>query len=151
MTDVDHIATHPFLEGMSDDHVATLLRAARPVGLAGGARVFTEGASADQFWLLDDGLVQLDIDVPGRGSVLIESLAAGTVLGWSWLFPPYAWHFGATAVEATRAVEFDAARVRRACDDDPVLGFALTQRFMRVMLDRLQATRLRLLDLYGAP
>jgi hypothetical protein len=83
--------------------------------------------------------------------VVIETLDAGTVLGWSWLFPPYAWHFGATAAASTLAVEFDAQGVRRLCDEDPVLGYALVQRFTRVVVDRLQSTRIRLLDLYGAP
>jgi CRP-like cAMP-binding protein len=73
------------------------------------------------------------------------------VLGWSWLFPPYIWHFGAKAVANTVAIEFDAEQVRRACDADPTLGYELLRRFVEVVVDRLQSTRVRLLDLYGQP
>jgi hypothetical protein len=89
--------------------------------------------------------------MPGRGSVIIESLPPASVLGWSWLFPPYAWQFGATAVGNTSAIEFDAEQVRRACDADPALGYELLRRFVQVVVDRLQSTRVRLLDLYGQP
>jgi CRP-like cAMP-binding protein len=93
----------------------------------------------------------LDLHVPGRGDVIIESLDPGTVLGWSWLFPPYDWRFGASAAEPVRAIVLDAADVRVMCATDPALGYELTRRFTAVMLDRLQNTRLRLLDLYGVP
>jgi CRP-like cAMP-binding protein len=94
----------------------------------------------------------LDLHVPGRGAAVIETIASGEVLGWSWLFPPYTWHFGATALADTCAIEFDARAVRAVCDADPALGYALTLRFLGVMADRLQAARIRLLDLYsGSP
>jgi hypothetical protein len=66
------------------------------------------------------------------------------VLGWSWLYPPYRWHFGAVAVSTTHAVTFDAARVRALLQRDPNLGFELTTRFLHVMGDRLQAARRRM-------
>lgn len=71
------------------------------------------------------------------------------MLGWSWLFAPYRWRYGATAVTQTLTVVFDAAAVRRACAEDPDLGYELYRRFIAVVVDRLQATRLRMLDRYG--
>jgi len=73
------------------------------------------------------------------------------VLGWSWLFPPYRWHFGASAVETTLALELDGPGVRSLCEHDPALGYLLVSRFMGLVVERLQATRLRLLDLWGRP
>jgi CRP-like cAMP-binding protein len=145
------MAGHPFLDGLAAEQVRVLLPAARPVRFGAGSRIFAEGGPADRFWLLLDGHVQLDTLVPGRGLVVVESLPPMSVLGWSWLFEPYAWHFGASAIEVTSAVEFDAARVRQACDADPTLGYDLLRRFVRVVVDRLQSTRIRLLDLYGEP
>jgi CRP-like cAMP-binding protein len=86
--------------------------------------------------------------IPGQGRITIETIASGDVLGWSWLFPPYRWHFDAQALELTRAIAFDGACLRAKCDDDHDLGYAL-QRFARIMMQRLQATRLQLLDVYG--
>jgi CRP/FNR family transcriptional regulator, cyclic AMP receptor protein len=138
---------HPFLAGLP--HASELTGRARLVEFAQGARLFDEGGDADRFWLIQSGKVALDLHVPGRTQVVIETLGHGDVVGWSWLFPPYTWHFGAKAVLDTTAVEFDASAVRAICDADPVLGQALIRRFLGVMCDRLQAARIRLLDLYA--
>ncbi|GIH03504.1 hypothetical protein Rhe02_15710 [Rhizocola hellebori] len=106
-----------------------------------------EGQRAEHFWLIGEGVVALDIDVPGRGSVLIERLSPGSVLGWSWMFPPYRWHFDATAERHTRAIQFHGSEVLRLCREDPAAGFDLMQRFVAVLVERLQATRSRLLDI----
>ena len=88
--------------------------------------------------------------MPGRGAVIVETLARrATLLGWSWLLPPYRWHFDARALDPVRAIAFDGACLRGKCDADPALGYELMQRFAQVMVERLQATRLRLLDVYG--
>ena len=96
------------------------------------------------------GRVVLETFVPGRGALTIETLEEGDLLGWSWLFPPYRWHFDARALDLVRAVAFDGACLRGKIDDDHALGYELLDRFSPVMLERLQATRLQLLDVYGS-
>jgi hypothetical protein len=91
----------------------------------------------------------VQITVPGRGAVTIDTLGEGDVVGWSWLLPPHKWHFDVEAVELTRAVTFDVRCVRDKFETDPRLGFELLRRFAAVIVDRLQMTRLRLLDVYG--
>jgi CRP-like cAMP-binding protein len=142
---------HPFLNGIGVDALARLSRAPRRATSRPVRASSMKAEPPTGFWLIVAGHVQLDAYLPGRGFVLIESMGAGSVLGWSWLFPPYAWYFGATAVASTSTVEFDAPGVRAMCEADPALGFELTRRFMRVVVDRLQATRIRLLDLYRSP
>jgi CRP-like cAMP-binding protein len=95
------------------------------------------------------GSVAIELYSPPRGGVTIETLAPGEVLGWSWLLPPYRWHFDARALSQVRVTAFDGACLRRKCEEDPALGYELMQRFAQVMLERLQWTRLRLLDVYG--
>jgi CRP/FNR family cyclic AMP-dependent transcriptional regulator len=145
------ISAHPFFAALTDQQRAALARDGRAVTFAAGQRLFDEGGIADRFWLIEHGGVALDMRVPGRGDQIVETLAAGTVLGWSWLHPPYRWHFGAVARVATTAIEFDAPSVRRRCDADPAFGYAALRSFMPVITERLQATRLRLLDLYASP
>jgi hypothetical protein len=87
--------------------------------------------------------------VPGRGDVVVETLAGPTVLGWSWLSPPYRWHFGAVARQPSTALAFDATSVRQRCERDPAFGYAVLNLFAPVIIQRLQATRLRMLDLYA--
>ena len=67
------------------------------------------------------------------------------MLGWSWLFPPYYWHFDARAVELTEAVFLHGAPLREECEADHDLGYELVKRMAEVMLKRLQATRRQLL------
>ncbi|MGZ8687100.1 MAG: cyclic nucleotide-binding domain-containing protein [Gaiellaceae bacterium] len=124
---------------------------ARTDGFAAGDLVFRESEPANTFWILRQGRVALELHTPNRGSLLIETLDPGEVLGWSWLFPPFRWHFDARALTNVRAVAVDGACLRGKCDADPAFGYELMRRFSQVMVERLQATRVRLLDLYGSP
>jgi CRP-like cAMP-binding protein len=143
----DLLAAHPFLTGLNEARLARLSSWAHRSQFHAGTHLFSEGGHADRFWLIRDGLVRIETEIPGRGTVEIETLGPDTVLGWSWLFPPYRWHFGAIALKATLAVELNGPGVLQLCDNDPELGYDLTQRFTRVVVERLQATRLRLIDI----
>lgn len=143
------VSTHPFLAGLEPHALSQLSTWARRVAFRAGTTIFAEGGKATSFWLIVDGHVRLDTYVPGRGGVAVESLGPGAVLGWSWMFPPHRWHFGATAVEPTLTVVLDGTGVRRLSTEDPVIGYELHRRFMAVVVDRLQSTRMRLLDVYA--
>jgi CRP/FNR family transcriptional regulator, cyclic AMP receptor protein len=93
----------------------------------------------------------LTTEVPGRGAVVVQTLGPGDVLGWSWLIAPHRWHFRAVAIEPVTALELDTARLQALADQDPALGYPLTLGLFAAMLDRLQSTRARLLDLYRSP
>ncbi|MFC4053146.1 Crp/Fnr family transcriptional regulator [Actinomadura syzygii] len=147
----DALAEARFFVGMPDASLAALATTAEDVDVPAGHRFFDEGGSAQRFWLLRSGRVALDLQVPGRGAVVVETLPASAVLGWSWLFSPHRWRFGAVALEPVKAVQFDGPGVRELCAADPRLGHDLTLRFAAVMLDRLEATRVRMLDLYAHP
>jgi CRP/FNR family transcriptional regulator, cyclic AMP receptor protein len=111
--------------------------------------LFRDGDPADVFYLIRHGSIALETFVPTRGPVTIETIEAGEVVGWSWLFPPYRWHFDARALTAVRATAFDGACLRGKCAADSVLGYELMSRFAQILIERLQWTRLRLLDVYG--
>lgn len=146
---VSRLADLAFFSELTSEQLRSLAGAARSVSYPAGARIFEEGDPADRFWLLEHGTVALDLQVPGRGAQVIETLAGGAMLGWSWLHPPYHWQFGAIAREPVDAVAFDAGSVRERCDADPAFGYAMLRLFTPVITARLHATRLRLLDLYA--
>jgi len=112
--------------------------------------LFREGDTAETFFLVGSGRVALELHTVDRGGIVIETIETGQVVGWSWLFEPYRWHFDARAASAVTAIAFDAAGVRAACEHDTALGYELMKRFGQVMIDRLQHTRVRLLDVYGS-
>ncbi|GLW50316.1 hypothetical protein Stsp02_59770 [Streptomyces sp. NBRC 14336] len=131
------------------EHRDRLLRIGREVRFAPGARLFDEGGRADRFWILRDGTLALDLHVPGRRAPVVETLGAGDLVGWSWLYEPYVWQFGAQTVTPVHAYEFDAVAVRLMCQDDADFGRAVEHWVGRVLAHRLRAARTRLLDLYG--
>jgi CRP/FNR family cyclic AMP-dependent transcriptional regulator len=139
------LAATPFLRGVAPDHLDALAATAAVVRFPAGHRIFADGGYADRFWLIRSGHVTLDLLMPGEGPVAIDSIGLGGLLGWSWLFPPYQWAFGAVCAGPVEAFEFDAAAVRSLCAADPSLGHDLTTRLARVLAGRLQSTRIRLI------
>lgn len=146
---VARLQTHPFLEGLSARHLQTLLASAMPSRFEVGQMIFREGDLANRFYLILQGAVALETFTRARGKLLIQTLGAGEVLGWSWLFAPFKWHFDARAIEPTEAVFFYGTRLREQCEEDHDLGYELIKRAAQVMMQRLQATRRRLLVAHG--
>jgi CRP/FNR family cyclic AMP-dependent transcriptional regulator len=139
------IAAHPFLRGMPPGHLDALAEVGADVSFPAGHRIFEDGGFAGQFWLIQSGHVTLDVNVPGQGRVIIDNVRMGELLGCSWFFPPYRWEFGALCAGPLRAFEFDAAAVRARCASDPLFGYELTRRLLRVVAKRLQSTRTRVI------
>ncbi|MEX1659297.1 cyclic nucleotide-binding domain-containing protein [Streptomyces pseudovenezuelae] len=142
-------ATTSMPRALPAEHRQRLMGIAREVAFPEGARLFEEGGRADRFWIIRTGTVDLDMRVPGRQAAVIESLGHNELVGWSWLFPPYTWHLGAEAVSPLRTFEFDATAVRKICQEDPEFGRTIARWVGEVVAHRLQAARIRLLDLYG--
>ena len=138
-----------FFEGMGDEEIALIAGCGRNVRFDGGETIFRQGDAADVFYVVRQGSVAVGHFAPPRGELVIETIEAGELLGWSWLFPPYRSHFDARALTTVRATQFDGACLRGKCADDPALGYDLMSRFAQVLIERLQWTRLRLLDVYG--
>jgi CRP/FNR family cyclic AMP-dependent transcriptional regulator len=144
------LATLPTFAGLEPAQLELISGCGQNCGFEAGEYLAREGDAANSFYVIRHGRVALELPAPGRG-VLISTLGDGAVVGWSWLLPPHRWSFDARAIEPTRAIVFDGACLRGKCEADNKLGYALMQRFAGIILDRLQATRLQLLDVYGKP
>jgi CRP-like cAMP-binding protein len=129
----------------------TVAEGAREVRFDTGYRLFDEGQPAIGCWILRTGQVSLDLCVPTRARVVVQTLGPGDVLGWSWLLPPRLWRLGAVADEPVTALELDTTKLATAADDDPTLGYRLALGLIETLVTRLHHTRARLLDLYGSP
>src|SRR5690348_15067094 len=126
---------HPFFSGLKPEYTDLLAGCASNVGFKQGQFILREGGEANSFYLLREGEVGLEICPPKRSPVAIQTLAAGDVLGWSWLVPPYRWRFDARATQPTRAIALDGRCLRRKCEKDGDLSFALLTRFSKVMVE----------------
>jgi CRP/FNR family transcriptional regulator, cyclic AMP receptor protein len=139
------VAAHPFLIGMSVGHVRLLADCAMRCHFHAGEVIFREGEAANRFYLIERGNIALESSTLGA-PIQFEEIKDGDLLGWSWLFPPYAWHFTARAREETTAIFFYGTILREYCEKDHSLGFELFKRMSVVMLRRLQAARQKLLS-----
>ncbi|GAA3586287.1 hypothetical protein DMH25_23260 [Streptomyces sp. WAC 01325] len=126
-----------------------LMSLAREVSFPEDARIFEAGGTADRFWVIRSGAVSLDQRVTSLQRVTVASLGAGDLLGWSWLFPPYQWDFGAEAFSPVRAYEFEAEAVLRLCEEDTQLGLSLVRYVAEILAHRLEITRGKLMEQYG--
>jgi CRP-like cAMP-binding protein len=145
-----YLPDHPFFAGLGADAMALVSGCATNVSFATDEFLFHEGEPADRFFVIRRGRVAIEVHAPAAGTVVLDTADAGDIVGWSWLVPPYHWLFDARAVEATGAIVFDGRCLRDKCEEDPRMGYELSRRVIRVMSDRLVASRVRLLDLYGA-
>ncbi len=143
------LAVHPFFEGLEPKYLQLMTSCASNVRFEAGTYIFREGEAASHFYIIRQGKVALETFAAQRGPITIETIEAGEVLGWSWLFPPYRWHFDARVVEPTRAITLDGVCLRTKGEADHDLGYELVKRVAQIMMQRLQATRLQLLDVYG--
>lgn len=140
---------HPFFAGFDDTVLDLLAGCATNVHFDTGQVIFREGESADTFYIIRKGRVAIQMHHTASGARILDTADEDDVLGWSWIVPPYRWMFDARASVPTSAVAFDGACLRGKCEQDPAVGYALLQRTVAVMRDRLEAARVRLLDLYG--
>jgi CRP/FNR family cyclic AMP-dependent transcriptional regulator len=145
------VREHPFFAGLQETFLSLVCGCAKNVVFEAGQYLFHEGESADWFYLLRHGRVALQVTAPGRGAVTFQTMAEREIVGLSWLIPPYRWTYDAKAIDLTRAIAMDATCLREKCEADHDLGYEMMKRFMPVLIQRLQATRLQILDVYGTP
>jgi CRP/FNR family cyclic AMP-dependent transcriptional regulator len=138
------LADHPFVKGLSPHQLRLLNDCAMEISFLPGELIFREGDPANRFYLVLSGNVALESRTEGNECVSLQVVGPGEVLGWSWLFAPYFWHFDARAVEPTKVLFFYGTPLREECERDHDFGYELLKRMSEVLLQRLQATRRRL-------
>ena len=150
MEDLKNIlADHLFFSGFNEEYFALIVGCASNVRVDASKMILREGEDANQFYLIRSGKVSIQLMTPNKGPVIIQTLHEGDILGWSWLVPPFTWHFDAKAIELTRMIALDGKCLRAKCENDHDLGYELLKRFADIMTKRLESTRLQLLDIYG--
>jgi CRP-like cAMP-binding protein len=144
------VSEHPFFADLEEGFCTLVAGCAKNVRFEAGQYLFHEGEAADQLYLIRHGRVALELAAPGH-AMTFQTLGEGEIVGVSWLIPPYRWAYDAKALELTRAIAMDANCLRGKCEDDHDLGYELMKRFMPILLQRLHATRMQILDVYGTP
>jgi CRP/FNR family transcriptional regulator, cyclic AMP receptor protein len=139
---------HPFVEEFQPAHIEMLTSMAKEVDFARDQVIFHEGDECHEFYLIVAGRVALEIEAPDQ-TFRVQTLSAGDELGWSAILMGRGKHFQARALEHTQALAFDGGALLEACRKDTSFGFALMYRMLGVVSERLQGTRLQVLDMYS--
>jgi CRP/FNR family transcriptional regulator, cyclic AMP receptor protein len=134
------VTEHRIFKGLAPRYAALLAEVAMLKEISENEIIFREGDPANRFYLILEGEVVLE-SVNGDTAVKLQTIERDDVLGWSWLFPPYYWHFDARATQSTRAIFFYGTWLRENCERDHEFGYEMLTRFVPVVIDRLQAAR----------
>jgi CRP-like cAMP-binding protein len=143
------LAEHPFCRGMEKRHLELLMGCASNLRFDAGQHIFRQGEEASFFYLIRHGKVAIEIHAEQRGTIILQTIGEGDVVGWSWIMPPYRWMADARAVELTRAIGLGGECLRKKCEADHDLGYDLLKRFTLVIAGRLEAARLQLINIHG--
>jgi CRP/FNR family transcriptional regulator, cyclic AMP receptor protein len=143
------IAEHPFFEGLDNEFTKLMVSCASNVRFKAGTYILKEGDPANTFYLIREGKVAVEVFAPQRKPIIVATLSVGELLGWSWLLPPFQWRFHARAIDGVRAIALDGKCLRTKCEENHDLGYEVLKRFAQIMEQRLEATRLQLLDVYA--
>lgn len=144
------LAEHPFLAGLDDRFLSALAETASERTYETDELLVRDGEPADRFLLIFHGKIAIEARAPDRPRLTIQTIGPGEVLGWSWFVPPHRWRFDARALKLTRAVLIDAGTLRRELESHPDVGFRFLQRLLPVIAERLENTRLQVLDIHGS-
>jgi CRP-like cAMP-binding protein len=143
---VSALGSHTFLRGLEPAHLAEIARCAQQITLTAGQYLGREREASSTFFLIQSGRVSIEVQKPGRGAVRVQLVGPGEIVGWSWLIPPYRWHFDARVLDSVQALALDAEALRRLGETDHELGYQLLKRLIVVVGTRLAATQRELLD-----
>ncbi len=145
-TDISILEAQPFLKGMTAQQLELLAKDSLPAEFRAGEWILSEGSNANRFYLIVEGQVEVESTALEGEAVAIQTLGPGDVLGWSWLFPPFYWQFGAWAATPTKAICFYGTHLRQVCETNHDLGYELMKRISEIVIQRLQAVRRKLVE-----
>jgi CRP-like cAMP-binding protein len=142
------LRAHPFLRGLDPEQVDKIAQHGEVIEVAAGTLLAREGDIAEHFYLILAGRFAIETNVPERVPITLQTVDEGEVIGWSWV-DANPWLFDIRALADSSCVALRAKDIVGLLNEDKELGLQIMRRLNRVMTERLRATRLQLLDLFG--
>jgi CRP/FNR family cyclic AMP-dependent transcriptional regulator len=143
------LTKHPFFQGLPEKYIRGIAGMAIIVKFEAGRTLFNAGEDADKFYLVISGKIAIETNAPQKGSITIQTVEAGEIVGWSWLVAPFKYRFGAKVLSKTEAIVINGVELRSECENDYWLGYELMKRMVQAVTTRLEQARLLALDVYG--
>lgn len=146
--ELQHILhTIPWFLELSDNQIDSLASIVNIRRIHRSEFLFREGDSEGNLYILLDGEINLDIQIPGRDKVCIFKAEPLDIIGWSSLTPMVRQRTAsAQALQDSDCLEFDSNALMLLCEDDPKLGYIIMKRISNLAASRLLTTRIQLMD-----
>ena len=148
---ISYLRSHTIFSDLEPAHIEILANHAEEKVFASGELLFEQQDSAENFYILRDGSIKVEVPSIMGPALVVQSLGKDDVLGWSWLIPPYKWTFEAKAVSDSNVIAFDGKALLQLCEKDNAFGYALMKRFAGLMSERLHAARRKMMDNWAPP
>lgn len=143
------ISGNTYFKALDEKHLDFLVKNSNLIEYKAEDFIFSFRDEAKYFYLISKGLVTLQMFSHEKGSIALEEIKAGEILGWSWLNPPFTWRFDAYSNIDTELIVFDGEAIRTKMEKDTKFGYFIQKIFIHIIAERLQSTRLRLLEELG--
>ncbi|MCH9653682.1 MAG: cyclic nucleotide-binding domain-containing protein [Planctomycetes bacterium] len=138
-----------FTSGLSDEDQRNLARISHAQNFPKGATVFTVGSDHKDIYVIRSGRVEICMSIPARGCLPVLTLEAGDLVGWSSILKQGEMTATVIAVEDTQTIAIDAANLSELCEQDHDIGYQIMRRVATALSQRLVASRLQVLDMFG--
>ena len=132
------------MKGVKPEHLDLLSGCVANVRIPKNEFLFEIEKSADQFFLIRQGRLRLELPLNPKRSIVIQTAEENDIVGWSWMIPPYRWHFSGRALDDIVALSFDAKCIRKKFSQDHELCSELCIRFSTLVAKRLEETLLQM-------
>jgi CRP-like cAMP-binding protein len=140
----------PLMREFTPSQFEQLMQIAELVEFEPNEVIHREGDESDRLYLVVRGHVA--IELAGRKEVLrVETVGPGGEFGWSSMLQGAGRYFQSRALDGVQALTFHAGDLKQMCEEDPRFGYALMSRLLAVVAERLQATRLQIVDMHWTP
>ena len=139
-----------FLQEIDDEHLSRLAAIARLVEFPAGKVLYREGQALSNIYLILSGSVSIEICAAGIGCRRIMTVSDGDLLGISPAVGQPRSTGTVRTLAPTKAIELNAGQVLTLCEHNPRFGYEFMRQVAVAISQRLNATRLQLLDVFGA-
>jgi CRP-like cAMP-binding protein len=149
MSTIEQLTQSEFFFDFTSEELQSIVQSCREIEIGKNKYLVHEGESSKNFYLLLNGKAQIEIHHPERGPRILQSVQVGELVGWSWLFEPNIWVFDVKSVEKSKWLECSGQAFLQEMETNHEFGYKFMKKLARVMTERLKATRLQVLDIYG--
>ena len=136
------------LRGLSKEQRQQVKCLGRPECYGPDTLIFTEGAEARKFYLVEDGRVAIESQVARGLRFPLSIVYPGQAFGWSALVPPHVYTATVTALSKTRVISVDQEALLSMMQAEPCLGFTIMQNVACIVASRLRTMELALAGLF---